>query len=122
MQRDLSPHKEALQKGHCVPCEGGVAPLTDTEENNYHDATPSWVIQKEGMHKLTKEFEFKNFLESVEFINKVAKIAESEGHHPNLCVHDYKKVTVELYTHAIGGLSTNDFILAVKIDEILASI
>lgn len=118
MQRNLPATKDALKKGHCVPCEGGTSPLTETEENNYHDATPSWVINRESTHKLTKEFTFNNFLEAIDFVNKVAKIAESEGHHPNLYLHDYKKLTIDLYTHAIGGLSTNDFILATKIDEL----
>ncbi len=118
MQRDINSNKDSLKKGHCVPCEGGVNPLTEIEENNYHDATPLWNIQKDGMHKLIREYKFNNFKEAVAFINTIADIAESEGHHPNLCLHDYKSVSVELFTHAIGGLSTNDFILAVKIDDI----
>ena len=118
MQRDLPPTPDALKRGHCVPCEGGVDPLTQEEENNYHDATPLWLINREETHKLTREFEFKNFGDAVTFINKIAQIAESEGHHPNLNLHDYKKLTVELFTHAISGLSTNDFILATKIDNL----
>lgn len=119
MQRDLPSTHDSLKQGHCVPCEGGTAPLTEAEENNYHDATPEWQIHREGTHKITRDFAFKNFKEAVAFINKIADIAESEGHHPNINLHDYKKVTIELSTHAIGGLSTNDFILAVKINELL---
>lgn len=119
MQRDIAPTPDALKKGHCVPCEGGVDPLTETEENNYHDGTPLWQINRDGVHKITREFEFKNFRQAVSFINKIAEVSNTEGHHPNLNLHDYKKVTVELFTHAINGLSTNDFILAVKIDELL---
>lgn len=118
MQRDLPATTDALKQGHCVPCEGGTSPLTETEENNYHDATSQWTINREGVHTLTREFVFKDFKEVIGFINKVADIAEAEGHHPNLYLHDYKKLTIELHTHAIGGLSTNDFILATKIDAL----
>jgi len=69
--------------------------------------------------KIKKTFVFKDFLEAVEFVNKIADIAEAEGHHPDICIHSYKKVDVELTTHAIGGLSENDFILAAKIGELL---
>ncbi len=115
MQRDLPA--DSLKQGHCVPCEGGTAPLTETEENNYHDATPQWELSREGVHKIIRSFEFKDFKEAIAFVNKIADLAELEQHHPNINLHDYKKVSVELYTHAINGLSTNDFIMAVKIDE-----
>ena len=68
-------------------------------------------------HLLTRHFAFKNFVETMKFVNEVARLAEEEGHHPDLMV-SYGGVTVELMTHAIGGLSENDFILAAKIDEI----
>ena len=67
---------------------------------------------------LAKSFRFKNFVEAMQFVNKVAEIAEQEGHHPNIFMHDYRKVKLTLYTHAIKGLHENDFILAAKIDEI----
>lgn len=120
MQRDLPATHESLLKGHCVPCEGETEPLTEAEENNYHDAISKWEINRDAVHRLIREFEFQNFKEAITFINKVADIAETEGHHPNIHLHDYKKLTIELYTHAINGLSTNDFILAVKINELLS--
>lgn len=109
-----------LTQQHCVPCEGGTAPLTETEETNYLTAVPNWKIVRTGVHKIQREITLKNFIAAVELINHIAKIAESEGHHPNLHLHDFKKLRVVLYTHAIGGLSTNDFIMAAKIDELLS--
>ena len=74
--------------------------------------------QQENSKKIWKEFEFKNFVRAVDFINRIADVAELEDHHPDLLLHDYKHVRVELFTHAINGLSRNDFILAAKINEI----
>ena len=68
--------------------------------------------------QIEKEFIFKNFVEGLAFTNKVGAIAEAEGHHPDIFIHDYKKVKITLSTHAIGGLSANDFILAAKIDQL----
>ena len=111
--------KDELKKHHCVPCEGGTAPLNEEEENNYYSATPSWELQrKEVPHTLRKDFSFKNFVEAMKFVSKVGELAESEGHHPDFHIF-YNKVKLELYTHAIKGLSENDFIMAVKIDELV---
>jgi len=118
MQRNLPATNDSLQQGHCVPCEGGTTPLSIEDETNYLDATRGWQILREGPHTLWRDFECKNFTEAIELTNKIAAIAESEQHHPNIYIHDYKKVKVELSTHAIGGLSTNDFILAAKINSI----
>lgn len=71
-----------------------------------------------GDTKIAKTFTLESFSEAVEFVNKIAKIAEAEDHHPDLRIYSYKKVDVELTTHAVGGLSKNDFILAAKIEEI----
>lgn len=108
-----------LKKGHCVPCEGTEAPLTNELEDQYHSATPDWTLDRSGEHKITREVQTKNFMDAVSLINKIAEIAESEGHHPNLSIFEYKHLKIELYTHAIKGLSMNDFIVAVKIDELL---
>ena len=78
---------------------------------------PGWEIIEDGK-KIARKFEFKNFVESMKFINKLADLAESEGHHPDIFV-SYKRVTITLWTHAIGGLSENDFILAAKTNELL---
>lgn len=114
--QDIVP-PEKLGTHHCVPCEGGVAPLTPEEFSVYLPQVRDWQV-KEGDKEIEKEFTFKDFKEAVGFINNVAEIAEAEGHHPDLFLHNYKKVTVTLCTHAINGLSVNDFVLAVKIDAI----
>lgn len=101
---------------HCVPCEGGALPLMRDESAKLLEQTPGWTIAPDGL-SLSREFTFKNFLEAMDFANKITPIAESEGHHPDLSI-GWGKVTVSLMTHAIGGLSENDFILAAKISEI----
>ena len=112
--------KGSLSHQHCIPCEGGTEPLNRQEEENYLSAVSGWEILRESKpHQLLKNIQLKNFTQVIELINHIAKIAEAEGHHPNLYLHDYKHLRIELYTHAIGGLSTNDFILAAKIDELL---
>ena len=109
-----------LSQKHCVPCEGGTKPLPKKEEEAYLSAVPEWKIERTGTHQLTREIVLGNFKQAIAFIGQIAKIAEAEGHHPNLYLHDYKKLRIELYTHAIGGLSTNDFILAAKINKLPA--
>lgn len=102
----------------CVPCEGGVEPLKRAEFQIYLDSVKEWeVIDNEK--SIQKTITSKNFRETVDLIGKIADIAESEGHHPDLNLHEYKKLTVTLSTHAINGLSINDFILAAKIDQLL---
>lgn len=107
-----------LNQKHCVPCEGGTAPLTQEEEEKYLSAVPNWQIDRTGVHQISRDFQCKNFMDAVSFISKIAELAEAEGHHPNLYLHDFKFLKVTLYTHAITGLSENDFIMAVKIDEL----
>lgn len=106
---------------HCVPCEGGTKPLPQTEEDTYVTATPGWSINRSGIHQIERELTLAHFMEAVALVQKIAQLAESEGHHPNLYLHDYKLLKIELYTHAIGGLSVNDFIMAAKINELLNS-
>lgn len=105
-----------LTERRCKPCEGGVSKLTKEEVNKFNSRLrQSWkIIDK---MKISKQFNFKNYSETINFVNKVARIADEEGHHPVLLVF-YSKVEVYLWTHAILGLSENDFILAAKIDEI----
>lgn len=105
-----------LAKKKCVPCEGNVPPLTREQAEKLLQEVKKWALI-DNAHLLAKSFRFKNFVETMKFVNEVARIAEEEGHHPDLTV-SYGSVTVELMTHAIGGLSENDFILAAKIDEI----
>lgn len=104
----------ALKK--CVPCRGGIPPLSVQKAQEFLKKIDNWGLVGGGK-KIRKNFEFKNFLESMGFVNRVAKVAEMEGHHPDIFV-SYNKVTLTVFTHAIGGLHENDFILAAKIDAI----
>ncbi len=103
-----------LAEGKCAPCEAGTPALKDKEINELLKQISGWDLKNSH---LFKKFKFKNFVEAMKFINSVADIAEHEGHHPDFCVH-YSKVEVEIWTHAINGLSENDFILAAKVDRI----
>ena len=105
-----------LAKEKCVPCEGGVEPMTAGEIACMLQGVKGW--QHEDNKKIWREFKFKNFVKAIDFINRIADVAEYEDHHPDILVHNYKYVRVELMTHAINGLSRNDFIVAAKINEI----
>lgn len=109
-----------LTTKHCVPCEGGMPPLEEKQEDALHQEVSSWLLLRDGNHKLRRQFSFKTFLDGIEFVNKVAKIAESEGHHPDVSI-SYNKIQLDLFTHAVGGLSENDFIMAAKIDKLVTS-
>jgi 4a-hydroxytetrahydrobiopterin dehydratase len=106
-----------LTKKKCIVCEGGESPLKKKEIKPYLKQTTGWIPDKKNKY-IEKEFEFKNFVKAISFIKKVAKVAEKEGHHPDIFLHDYKKVKIILTTHAIKGLSENDFIEAAKINKI----
>ena len=99
----------------CIPCEGGTEPLSEDQAQDYlqqvHD---DWHLE-EG--RLKREFAFRDFKSALAFTNSVGEIAEKEGHHPDIFL-TYGQVVIKLWTHAIGGLSENDFILAAKIDAI----
>ncbi len=107
----------SLSQKHCVPCEGGVTPLAGPELDGYLAQVADWKLATDGK-SIHKDFVFRDFVEGVVFITDVAHVAEEEGHHPDLNLHSYKIVTVTLSTHAISGLSENDFILAAKIDGV----
>ncbi len=104
-----------LTKKKCIPCEGGVSALNEKEiaELKKHISAEWKVTDK----KISREFSFVNFLHTMDFVNKVAELAEQEGHHPVMHVY-YGRAEIELWTHAINGLSENDFIMAAKIDEL----
>ena len=107
-----------LLKKKCVPCEGGVIPFDISEIHKYQKKVDGWDVIKDnkGIFFLEKKFKFENFLESQNFVNLVGNISEEEGHHPDLSFGwGYAKVSIT--THAIEGLSENDFILAAKIDR-----
>jgi 4a-hydroxytetrahydrobiopterin dehydratase len=99
----------------CVPCEGGIPPLTKKQAGEWMTLVKGWSIQKGT--KITRSFTFKDFLLALKFVNKVGALAEKEGHHPDFEIH-WNKVTLTLWTHAIGGLSANDFVLARKINAL----
>lgn len=100
-----------------MPCERGDPPVSSEREDELKKHIPNWVLLRDGTHKLRRQFTFKNFIEAMVFVNKVADVAESEGHHPDMYIF-YNKVQIDLFTHAVGGLSENDFIMAAKIDEV----
>ena len=98
----------------CVPCEGGIPPFTQEQIKQYVPLVPGWEVGENK--KLQRDFKFEDFKEAMQWVNKVADLAESEGHHPDILIHEWNKVRLELTTHATGGLSENDFILAAKIN------
>ena len=103
----------------CVPCEGGVPALDISEIHKYQKEVDGWDIIKneKKVYLLEKKFTFKNFLESQNFVNKIGVVAEQEGHHPEI-LFGWGYAKINITTHAIEGLSENDFILAAKIDKI----
>ena len=104
-----------LTEQRCVPCEGGVDKMTQAEiDLHLKEIDGKWGQRGD---KISRTFNFINFAHNMDFVNKVAKIAEQEGHHPDLHI-SYAICTIELWTHAIDGLSINDFVLAAKIDEL----
>lgn len=104
-----------LKDKKCLPCEGGVPKLGPQQISKYLGQVRGWGAREE---KICKSFKFKNFVEAMKFVNRMAEIAEGEGHHPDFFVH-YNQVDVTIWTHAVGGLTENDFILAAKIDQVL---
>lgn len=106
-----------LESLKCVPCSGKEPVLSKKDVRSYLKKVKGWKYEPEP-DKIVKEFEFKHFQEALNFVKRVGQIAEKEGHHPNIYLHSYKKVKIELWTHKIGGLHQNDFILAAKIDKI----
>ena len=106
-----------LTEQKCVPCEGGMPPLSESEAKHFLADVKDWKLE-ENNTLIRKEYRFKDFAASMKFVNNIAAIAEEQGHHPDISI-SYNKVTISLTTHAIKGLSVNDFIIAAKIDAIL---
>ena len=122
----MNDKENNLLNKKCVPCEGGMPPLTNEEILGLLNQVPGWKVTEDQSEKvkefglgakISKEFKFKDFISAINFVNNIAEIAEGEGHHPDIHIN-YNKVLIELLTHAIGGLSENDFILAAKIDAL----
>ena len=101
----------------CVPCEGGAEPIARADaEAMLGEHVQNWSLDAMAKH-ISKKFKFKDFKAALAFINNVGELAESEGHHPDIHLTDYNQVSIVLSTHAINGLSLNDFIVAAKINN-----
>ncbi|MCP4603680.1 MAG: 4a-hydroxytetrahydrobiopterin dehydratase [Proteobacteria bacterium] len=106
----------SLADQKCVPCEGGVPVLQGKNLNKiFEELGNGWHLVEE--HHIEKSYSFKNFLDALNFTNRVGELSEAEGHHPEICL-GWGKVKIEIWTHAVGGLTDNDFILAAKIGKI----
>ena len=103
-------------KKHCVPCEGGAQPLIKEQAELNLEEVPGWELAPNAA-SISREFKFKNFMDAMEFVSQVADIAQMEDHHPDIHIF-YNRVKLDLSTHAIKGLSENDFIVAAKINTL----
>lgn len=112
-----SSPSDSLSRRHCKPCEGGVDPLTAEQAQPLLQQIPEWQLAPSG-DLIYRKFRFRDFVSAIGFLNQVAEIAEAQQHHPDLHLTGYRHVRIELTTHAISGLSENDFIVAAKIDEV----
>ncbi len=105
-----------ISKQHCEPCRSGAPKATAVEIKTYCEQIPDWkIVTIDGIERLRRVFKFHNFAEALDFTNKVGALAEQEGHHPALLT-EWGRVTVQWWTHRIGGLHRNDFIMAAKTD------
>ena len=113
-----TPHRTPLHDRHCVACKPGSPHLSRAEIEPFLGQVQGWNVEEADGHlRLVKFFKFKGFMPAVELVNRIAPIAEAEKHHPDLLV-SWGSVTVHLWTHAAGGLTENDFILAAKVDRL----
>lgn len=108
---------EELTLKKCQPCHGGVPPVARHEAEQLIAKLPGWQISEDGI-RIRREWVVKNFVTAIDFFKRVAQLAEEEGHHPDLHLVGYRNVAIELWTHAIGGLSESDFIMAAKINQL----
>ena len=109
-----------LHQIKCVACRAGEPTVTDSEIDMLLPQIPEWQVKEvDGIKRLERVFKFKNFAQALEFTNKVGAIAEEEAHHP-LLITEWGRVTLNWWTHKIGGLHKNDFIMAAKTDKIHA--
>ena len=106
-----------LTAGKCVPCEGGVPKLSPAEAAAQVAVLPAWRLTHDAT-RIRRDFKFPDFRAAIRLLNNVAALAEREGHHPDLHIEAYRHAWIEIHTHAVGGLSANDFILAAKIDAL----
>lgn len=107
----------SLNAKSCLPCRGGIPPLTQKEAEKLLFEVPGWVL-KEGASKIERKFDFPDFLSALQFVNQVGKLAETEGHHPDIAL-GWGYCHVLFYTHKINGLHENDFIMASKVNALV---
>ena len=111
------PTTQSLRQKKCLPCEGGVPAIEAEQAAKYMNTAPSWQLSDDAKW-VSRQVVCKNFIEVMRLVNRIAELAEADGHHPDLHITGYRNLKVDLTTHAIGGLSENDFILAAKIDQV----
>lgn len=109
---------EQLSEMECIPCKGGEPQVTEEEAAELMKQIPDWAMfEEDHIKKLRREYKFKNFDEAIDFTNKIARVAEHQGHHPRI-ITERGKVTVVWWTHAIKGLHRNDFIMAARTESL----
>jgi 4a-hydroxytetrahydrobiopterin dehydratase len=106
----------SLAQKQCVPCKGGIPPLTREEAEKFLEEVPQWQVADDNS-RISRTFKFKNFVAAQSFVNQVADLAEAEGHHPDI-TFGWGYATVVFYTHKIKGLHENDFVMAAKVDAL----
>ncbi|MBO39821.1 MAG: pterin-4-alpha-carbinolamine dehydratase [Rhodospirillaceae bacterium] len=106
-----------LNKKRCIPCEGGLEPISMVEAENLLKKIHGWELRDEGI-KIFRKFIFDDFISSLDFVNKLGTLAEAEGHHPDISF-GWGYAEIYFFTHAIGGLHENDFIMAAKTNELI---
>ena len=112
-----TPTTEELARKKCAPCEGNIPRLSPAAARDLVANVEGWRLSDDGT-RIRRDWTARNFMAAIDFFNEVAALAEREGHHPDLHLEGYRNVTVEIWTHALGGLSENDFILAAKINQV----
>lgn len=105
-----------LADQHCTACRGGTPPMSRADAAGRVGDLPGWALDEDG-RRIERSFKFRNFVQALGFVNRIGEVAEAEGHHPDLAL-GWGYVRVTLYTHAIGGLHENDFIVAAKINRL----
>ena len=104
-----------LAERQCVPCRGGVPPQKGDEIETFLSQLTAWQVVNE--HHLRKEYKFRDFRETLDFVNRIGELAEAQGHHPDVCF-GWGKAEITIWTHKIDGLTESDFVLAAKIDRL----
>lgn len=112
-----APTVEELRQKRCQPCEGGVQPFSRQQAEDYLTNLQGWELAEDGK-SIRRTYTMRWFMDAIELIQRIAQIAEAEEHHPDIHLTGYRRLKIELATHAIGGLSENDFILAAKIEAL----